>query len=124
MELYAENILDHYKHPRNYGLLKDANLKAKDANMVCGDKIAMQVKTDRKNKIVEIKFSGIGCAISRAGASMLTEIVKGMTVDRAKKICNDDIYKLLGVPISASRVKCALLGLSTLKKALSKKHAD
>lgn len=121
MELYAENILDHFKNPRNYGNLKDANLKAKDVNLVCGDKITVQLKVDKKGKIQDIKFSGSGCAISQASASMLTEVVKGKTIEQAKKINNDDIYKMLAVPLSPSRVKCALLGLYTMKKALEKK---
>ncbi len=123
MELYAENILDHFKNPRNFGTLKDANLKAKDVNLICGDKITVQLKVDKKGKIQDIKFCGSGCAISQASASMLTEVVKGKTIEQAKKINNDDIYKMLAVPLSASRVKCALLGLFTLKKALEKKPA-
>lgn len=120
MELYAENILDHYRNPRNFGLLKGANLKARDVNITCGDKITMQLKTDAKGKISDIKFSGSGCAISQASASMLTEMVKGLSVEKARKVSNDDIYKMLAVPISQGRVKCALLSLVTLKKALEK----
>jgi nitrogen fixation NifU-like protein len=125
MDLYAENILDHYRNPRNFGSLKSCDYKAKDANPLCGDKLVMEIKVSGAGKISEAKFHGIGCAISQASASMLTEKLKGMTLAQAGKIGNDDIYKMLAVPISQSRVKCALLGLSTLKKALrGKKNAS
>lgn len=119
MDLYAENILDHYRNPRNFGTLKGCDHKAKGANPMCGDKLIMELKATQTGKISEAKFHGIGCAISQASASMLTEKLKGMTLAQAEKINNDDIYKMLAVPISQSRVKCALLSLTTLKSALS-----
>ena len=121
MDLYAENILDHYRNPRNFGSLKGCDHKAKDANPMCGDKLVMELKVTKSGKISNAMFHGIGCAISQAAASMLTEKLKGMSLTQAGKISNDDIYKMLAVPISQSRVKCALLGLSTLKKALAGK---
>lgn len=122
MDLYAENILDHYYNPRNFGKLKDANYKARDANPMCGDKLNLYIRADGKGKITGVKFDGKGCAISQASASMLSEKLIGKTLLQASKINNDDIYKMLAVPISESRVKCALLSLSTLKKALVKKQ--
>ncbi len=118
MDLYAENILDHYKNPRNFGKLKCANCCAKNANPFCGDKMTMEIKTDEKGKVTNIKFSGSGCAISQAAASLLTEEVKGKSVKFVKEITNEQMYAMLGVPISSGRVKCALLGLATLRKAL------
>lgn len=119
MDLYSENILDYYKNPRNKGVLEDATIWAEDSNPLCGDKIRIDLKIGPGNKITEIRFNSQGCAISQASASMLTELVHGKTCEEAAKIQNEDVYKMLGVPLSAVRVKCGLLGLAVLKKALA-----
>ncbi len=115
--LYKEHILDHYKNPRNFGLLKSFDKEFSDSNPICGDEVKVQVKLNG-NKISLIGFTGKGCAISQASTSMLTEIVVGKTIEDVKKMTNDDILKLIAVPVTASRVKCALLGFVALKKAL------
>ncbi len=117
MDLYAENILDHYKNPRNKGKLKDATVSKEGANPLCGDQITMYLEI-RNNRIKKITFDGIGCAISQAAASMLTEELTGKTLDKARKITKEDMLKLLGVDIGPTRLKCALLALSTLQEAL------
>jgi len=115
--LYKEHILDHYKNPRNFGLLKEFDKEFSDSNPLCGDEIKIQVKLSG-NKIGAIGFTGRGCAISQASTSMLTEMVVGKTIEDVKKMTNDDVIKLLGVQVTASRIKCALLGWVALKKAL------
>ena len=119
MDLYSENILHHYKNPRNRGRLETPTIWAEDSNPLCGDKIRIDLRIDETGKINEIVFSGEGCAISQASASMLTEMVEGKNLNEAAAINNENIYEMLGVSISPARVKCALLGLVTLKKALT-----
>lgn len=117
MDLYSEIILDYFKNPVNRGMIKDPSGTASEYNPLCGDKIHIDLLLDKKGKVIEIKFSGEGCAISQAAASMLTEKLIGKTPTQIKKIKNEEIYKMLGIPISPGRVKCALLGLITAKKA-------
>lgn len=124
--MYREQILDHYKHPHNKGRLSDADTTVKDSNPLCADEIEIFLKIeDAKNGlpagqsvIADIKFDGQGCAISTAAASMLTDHVKGMTLDQVKALTRDDVFKLLGVPISPARVKCALLSLKAIHAAV------
>lgn len=118
MDIYREEILDHYKRPRNFGPLPAGGLKAMDRNASCGDVIEIGVKTEG-GKIEEIKFQGEGCAIAMAATSMLTEMVKGKTVKKVKKLTDKDMIKKLGINISLGRKKCATLGLVVLQKALS-----
>lgn len=118
MDLYSEIILDHYKHPRNKGKQKNPTLKADEFNASCGDKIYFYLTLDSKKKVIKANFEGEGCAISQAAASMLTEKLIGKSLQQIKKISNEDIYKMLGVPIGLGRVKCALLAISTIRKAL------
>jgi nitrogen fixation NifU-like protein len=121
-EMYQEQILDHYKHPRNRGEMPDADLHAHDYNPLCGDDLSIYLKTDAKGTIIDVKFTGQGCAISQSSASMLTVMLKGKTVADAKAIDPDRIVKMLGIPLSAVRLKCALLSLQVLKKALFSKE--
>lgn len=118
MDIYREEILDHYKRPRNFGSTAAFKLKAMDRNASCGDIIEIGIKIE-KDKIREIKFSGEGCAVAMASTSMLTEMVKGKSLNKVKKITEQDIMKRLGINISIGRRKCAQLGLVVLKKALS-----
>jgi nitrogen fixation protein NifU and related proteins len=120
-DLYQEQILDHYKHPRNKGGLAGAGMEARDTNPLCGDEVILRLKVDGSHRISDVRFEGQGCAISQASASMLTTIVKGKTVPEAEAIDRDAILKALGIPLSAVRLKCALLSLTVLRLALGKK---
>ena len=113
--VYSEIILDYYRHPRNKGTLDHAQISAKDSNPLCGDIIEMQLELDKNNSVKDVRFNGQGCAISQASASMLTEIVKGKTIDDVRKISKDEILSLIGGQLSAVRLKCALLSLKVLK---------
>lgn len=119
-ELYRENILEHFKEPRNYGMLKDADVSHKENNPVCGDEIEIALKFDKKNKskLAEIKFQGRGCAVSQATASILTEEVKGKETKQIQKLDSTDIIEMIGIPLSPTRLKCAMLSLDTLKNAI------
>lgn len=117
-ELMMENILDHYKNPRNYGDLKEPDARAKDSNPLCGDVVEISVKFDGKEKIRDIRFKGKGCAISQASASMLTELVKGKDLEDVIKLSKDDILGMLGMELGPVRIKCALLSLKVLKTAV------
>lgn len=119
MDLYSEIILDHYKNPQNYGKLKNPDASATGDNPLCGDKIRIDF-IFKNEKVKKVAFSGEGCAISQAATSMLTEKLIGKTKKQIEKISNEDIYKMLGIKISPGRVKCALLGLTTIKKCLEK----
>lgn len=120
MDLYREQILDHYKHPRNFGHLEGANVRSEEINVSCGDKIVIEIILEAKQgKVQDIRFSGEGCAINQASASMLTEQVKGMSKNEVMKLNLADIEKLLGTTLTPSRVKCALLPLEAIHKAIS-----
>ncbi|WP_038039037.1 Fe-S cluster assembly sulfur transfer protein SufU [Thermorudis peleae] len=115
-DLYREHILDHYEHPRNYGTLDPADRSFEDSNPLCGDRIRIDLRI-RDGKITEIAFTGRGCAISQAAASILTEMVKGQDLEAVKQLTADDLLEELGIPISPARRKCALLSLKVLKAA-------
>lgn len=117
MDLYREAILDHYKHPRNFGHLPKPDVVMEEGNVTCGDRIVMEIKFNAKG-IDDICFSGEGCAISQASASMLTEKVKGMSASRVQKLSRKDIEDMLGTTLTPSRVKCATLPLEVLQKAI------
>jgi nitrogen fixation protein NifU and related proteins len=115
-EIYKENIIDHYKHPHNKGKI-DHNKTHRELNTSCGDELTIYLNI--KNNIIEnISFEGHGCAISQASVSMLTDKLKGMTIEETLKLNKDDILELLGIPISIVRMKCALLSLKTVQGAL------
>ncbi len=116
-QLYRENILDHSRHPRNKGEIDDPTATYQDTNPLCGDEVRMDVRIEG-DAVAEIKFSGRGCAISQASASMLTEMVAGQSLEQVKAISREDILDELGVPISPARMKCAMLGLKVLKSAI------
>lgn len=119
MDLYSEIILDHFKNPHNKGIIKNPTAKAEEYNPLCGDKIKIYLKTDKNGVVTQAKFTGEGCAISQASASMLSEKLIGKTFTQIKKIKNKDIYKMLGIKINMGRIKCALLSLVTVKKAIN-----
>jgi nitrogen fixation protein NifU and related proteins len=120
-QLYREVILDHYKNPRGHGLIDDADAQAEGQNPLCGDEVSIYVAfgTDG-DTIDEVKFSGRGCAISQAATSMLTEMVKGRSANEVATLPRDELLEEIGIPLTPVRLKCALLGLSTLKLALHK----
>jgi nitrogen fixation NifU-like protein len=120
-QLYREVILDHYKNPRGHGLIEDADAEAEGQNPLCGDEVSIYVAfADDGDTIKEVKFSGRGCAISQAATSMLTEIVKGRSAAQVATLPRDELLDEIGIPLTPVRLKCALLGLSTLKLALHK----
>lgn len=116
-DLYVEQILEHFKRPHNKGKIASPDFHASDANPFCGDELEMFF-TVKKGVIIEVKFDGRGCAISQAAASLLTDFVKGKKVAGVKKLDKRKVFDLVGVELGPVRVKCALLSLKVLKKAL------
>jgi nitrogen fixation protein NifU and related proteins len=115
-DFYRDYILDHYRNPRNFGSLERADVEAEDLNPLCGDQIRMQLALD-DGVVSDVRFSGRGCAISQASASMLTERVKGMKLADIAKLSKDVVLEDVGIGISPTRMKCAMLGLRVLKSA-------
>ena len=117
-QMYREHILDHYKNPRNHGTLKNA-LHMHDVNPLCGDEIDMYI-TIKNKKISDIKFSGKGCAISQASASVLTESIKSKDIEEITNLTREDLKDMLGIDITAMRVKCMMLPLKVIKMIIYK----
>jgi nitrogen fixation NifU-like protein len=116
--IYKEEILDHYKHPRNFGQLDHPDIHVEANNPLCGDRLSMDLIV--KDGVVEdVRFSGRGCAISQASASMLTEDLIGKPLTELAKTTREDVLENLGVEISYARLKCALLSLGLLRLALA-----
>ena len=118
---YRENILDHYKNPRGHGVIEDADAEAEGFNPLCGDEVSIYVSfADDGETIEDVKFSGRGCAISQAATSMLMELVQGRSAQEVAALPREELLDEIGIPLTPVRLKCALLGLSTLKLALHK----
>lgn len=113
-DLYREVILDHYQHPHNHGTLPEPDITFEDSNPLCGDKIRVDLQV-KDNIVQQVRFSGKGCAISQASASMLSDELVGKSLDEIKKIDKEFVFQMLGIPLSPSRVKCALLSLKVVK---------
>lgn len=117
--LYKQEILDHYKNPRNFRHIENATNTVDQKNLSCGDEIHLELQVEN-DKICDIGFLGTGCAISIASASILFNKVKGMTKNEALGISSDEVLSLIGMEKESGRIKCALLGWEALKSALSK----
>jgi nitrogen fixation NifU-like protein len=113
--IYREQIIDLYENPLNYGELEAADFVYEEDNPLCGDVIQISVQLDENQRVVDIKWEGQGCAISQASASLLTEEVKGKTLDEVKSFSREELLDLIGIQLSMTRVKCALLSLKVLK---------
>jgi len=116
-ELYREYILEHYKHPHNHGSLEHADMEAHDLNPLCGDELTFQISLDDEGRVSEVAFDGHGCAISQASASMLSDEIKGKSNQELLALDRQTILDLLGIEISATRMKCAMLSLKVVKAA-------
>lgn len=117
-DLYREQILDHYRHPRNYGPLDGADISHEDLNPLCGDQVRFEVRLDDRGRVAKAAFTGRGCAISQAAASMLTEAVQGKTLEEIKAMDKESVLELLGISLSPVRLKCALLPLKVLQAGI------
>jgi nitrogen fixation NifU-like protein len=116
-QLYREYILEHYKHPRNHGSLEHADMEAHDLNPLCGDELTFQLALDEHGRVKAVAFDGHGCAISQASASMLSDELKGLSTEELLKLDRQSVLDLLGIDISATRMKCAMLSLKVVKAA-------
>jgi len=116
-DFYKEYILDHYRNPRNFGKMDAPTATAEDLNPLCGDTIRVDLKIDSDGRVEDVKFSGKGCAISQASASMLLDGIKGQKLEDVARLSKDVVLENVGIGISPTRMKCATLGLKVLKSA-------
>jgi nitrogen fixation NifU-like protein len=115
-DFYREEILEHYTHPHNYGVLDDPDITHTEDNPLCGDRIRFDIDLEEDGKTVkDVRFSAVGCAISKAAASMLTDLLIGQTLDEIKDLTKDEVLDELGIDLGPVRLKCALLPLKVVK---------
>jgi nitrogen fixation NifU-like protein len=118
-DMYQEIILQHYRSPHHFGTLAHADLVGEESNPLCGDHIRLQLQLDpAKHAIADVRFDGDGCAISMASASMLTDRLQGRTLEEVANLTREDVLKMIGIPLSPVRLKCALTGFTALGRAL------
>jgi nitrogen fixation NifU-like protein len=117
-DLYRDFILDHYKRPRNFGRLEPCDLEAHELNPMCGDELGVDIRV-QDGRIADLRFHGHGCAISQASASIASEELKGMALEDAGTLSANWMIELLGIPVSATRRKCALLNLKAVRAAIT-----
>jgi nitrogen fixation protein NifU and related proteins len=122
-DLYRDEILEHYRRPHNFGTLPEPDAVYEGANPLCGDRITLMLGISDDGVVREVAFTGRGCAISQASASMLTDEIKGKRVDEVARFGKDELLDELGIEISPARLKCALLSLDTLRRALADRVA-
>ena len=118
-DLYRDEILEHYRNPHNFGTLDEPTTVKEGANPLCGDRITLMLGIDDSGHVADVKFTGRGCAISQASASILTDTLRGMTLDEVRAINPKEVLDDLGVPIGPTRLKCALLGYKVLQGAVA-----
>lgn len=122
-DLAQANLLDHYRYPRNQGVLEHPTASREEHNPLCGDRVRVDLEI-KDGIIADLRFSGRGCTISQASASMLTEELKGRSVDEAKAFGKEQLLDLIGIPIGYTRMKCALLSLKALKVGIYTAHGE
>lgn len=119
-DLYRDEILEHYRRPHNFGTLPEPDAAFEGSNPLCGDRITLMLDIGEDGRVADVAFTGRGCAISQASASLLTDEIKGMPVEQAKQFPKEELLELIGIPLEKNpvRIKCALLSLKTLKAGL------
>jgi len=122
-DFYRENILDHYKNPRNAGHLEHPTTTADGVNPLCGDELSVELEIEG-DTVQDVRFNGRGCAISQAAASMISDVVKGKTVTEVRALGSEDVLEELGIPLSPIRLKCALLSVNVLRVAMGDASDD
>ena len=122
-DLYRDEILEHYRNPHNFGILESPTTAKEGANPLCGDRITLMLAISEDGTIEDVAFTGRGCAISQASASMLTDEIKGKPLSEIAKLGSEDVLHNLGIEISPARMKCAMLSLETLREAVKDRVA-
>lgn len=123
-DFYRELILDHYKNPRHKGKLEPNDFSYEDSNPLCGDQVRIDVRLDADQRVNEVAFTGRGCAISQASASLLTESIVGKSLAEVKQLTREDVLELLGIELTPARLKCAMLSLKVLKAGAYGLHGE
>ncbi len=122
-DLYRAEILEHYRHPHNFGTLEHPDVVQEGSNPLCGDRITLMLSIDDEGRVADVAFTGRGCAISQASASMLTDRIRGLPLAEVAKIGRQEVIDEIGIEISPARLKCALLSVDTLRRALADRIA-
>ncbi|MCI4346043.1 MAG: iron-sulfur cluster assembly scaffold protein [Thermoplasmata archaeon] len=119
-DMYQEMILQHYRAPHNFGSLPNPTYSGEESNPLCGDHIRLELRVDGPDaKVEEVRFNGDGCAISVASSSLLTDAIRGKPLAEVRKLTQEDVLKLVAIPLSPVRIKCALTGFTALGRAIT-----